>query len=337
MLERTVDVIYGLTGQTVECYPPEWAEGVPSTASCSVYAGDVSLDDDAEFSPTVTVDSVNTVVKSASGYSQSNPKRLNVSDTTSVTVGRFYRVANAYGQVELVKVAAISTNTYVDCEDDLAYDYATSDTFKGVRMSFTVDATWVATEENLLGARSSGDTADMTFADMGLDAAEGGTARIPSYKAVFAYTVNSITRRHYLYLRLVRQAAKHGVTYKDLLPYLPEVLNDEYKDRRGRQCRDVIDAAWAEVRADILQAGHRPEQFRDTEQVNGLVLWKTIELYGASGLQPNGWTPELFTQRASQEYQRRFAAAVDGLAADVDQGTSGGVTGTPTRMLTFRS
>jgi len=290
----------------------------------------VSLDDGAEFSPTVTVDSVATTVDVASGYSQSNRRLLYVSDTASIAIGRFYRVANAAGQVELVKPVGIASGDYLTLEDDLAYDYAiTTSTLKGVRMTFPVDATWVADESNILGASVTADASDAWDGD--------ATRPNPAYKAVWTYTVNSIVRRHYSYLRLVRQPSRHNVTYKDLQRYLPEVLLEEYRDQRGLQCRDMIDAAWGEVRADIIGDGYRPEQIRDTELVNLLVTLRTVLRYASAGLAPDKRDPEQFIAQMSKEYTDRYARTIANLRVDIDQGDEGAATTEPARTLWFRS
>src|SRR5688572_27601216 len=90
MSSRTIEIVYGQTGQVVETYPDEWRAGVPSSATCSVYDGRKGLDESAEFSPAVTVDSVSTTVDQASGYSQTNQKRLYIASTSGLVAGRQY-------------------------------------------------------------------------------------------------------------------------------------------------------------------------------------------------------------------------------------------------------
>src|SRR3990167_7941596 len=136
MADRTRDVIYGLTGQIIDTYPPEGAEGVPSSATCSVFDGDRSSDDTADFTPTVTIDSVSTTVDVASGYSQTQHNKLSIAATTSIVVGRQYLAENTYGQREIVTPKYIASGDYLELENDLAYDYpVTTSTLKGIRMT----------------------------------------------------------------------------------------------------------------------------------------------------------------------------------------------------------
>mgnify|MGYP001607003175 CR=1 FL=1 len=150
MADQTAEITYNISGQIVETYPPEMDEGPPSSATCSVFDGDRSLDDTADFSPTVTVDAASLTVSSSSGYSQTNRRKVNFSSTTGLAIGRLYRLLNADSQWEIARCTRIVTNSYIEVEDDLKYDYGTTATLKGLRMTFTVDATWVATEANIL-------------------------------------------------------------------------------------------------------------------------------------------------------------------------------------------
>lgn len=314
MADRTVELVYNLTGQTVETYPPEWPEGVPSSASASVYDGTRSNDDTADFSPAVTVDPVSTTVDVASGYSQTNRKRLYVAATTNIVVGREYLLENTDGQKELVTPTRVVSGDYIDLESDLAYDYAiTTSTLKGLRMVFTVDAAWVATESNILDPSEQ------------------------SYRVIWAYTVNSIVRRHYTYLRLVRQPSKHGVSIDSLKEYWPDLQSEEYAETRGQQFRYAIDAAYDRVRAEVISAGYRPEQIRDTEIVDELVRAKTFYVIASMGIAPSGRDVESFINQTREDYERLFNNTVNAvLKVAIDTGAEGNINPEPMRQVWFR-
>lgn len=312
MTERTAEMIYGLTGQTFAIYPPEWSEGVPSSATCSVYEGEDGYDDTAEFSPAVTIDTVSTTVDAASGYSQTNRKKINLTATTSIAVGEFYLVGNAYGQRELVRVTKIASADYVEVDADLAYDYTTADTFKGVRMSATVDATWVATEANIIGPD------------------------VPSYRVRWAYTVNSIARRYYSYLRLVRQQATHGVTLATLRQYYHDLPAEEEAGSRGTQFRGLIDAAYGDVRQDVIRAGIKPDQIRDTETMSKLIVYRALALAARKGQLPGSRNPDAVAREWQAEYAALLASTVTAvLRIGVDQGTEGATTRSPIQQPWF--
>lgn len=329
MIERTADIIYGLTGQSVETYSPEWSEGAPSSATAVVWAGTASQDGTSEFTPTVTADATSLTVDTASGYSQANRRRLNVGSTSGASVGRLYLLDNGNGQRELVKPMSVVTNDFLDLEDDLAYDYASGvSTVTGLRLSFTIDPTWVVTESKLSGTSVIGTVRNVTTLLTG--------QRRPSYKVIWAYSVNAIARRHYTYLRLVRQKAQHGVTVHDLKRYVPEIMLGDYKDARGNQARDLIDAAWDAVRGDILTEGHRPEQLRDTELLDQLVLRKAVYFAAWRGQVPAGWDAVAYAEQRRLDYEKFFARVFGGMRIDVDQGKEGGATVEPFRPFFFK-
>lgn len=313
MIKRTVELIYGQTGQLVENYPPEWLEGVPSSASALVFRGSQDADDtaNAEFTPSVTIDAVSTTVDASSGYSQTNRRTLFLTATTSIEIGRHYRLENAAGQVEIVTPVAIAAADSVTCDDDLRYDYASGATFKGLRMVFTVDATWVADESNMLPPTT------------------------PPYRVIWTYTLDSLVRRDYTYLRLVRQVSKHNVSIKTLQKYWPDVGWEEAIQRRGQGFTYLIDAAWDRVRIDIITSGYRPDQFRDQEIVDQLVLLKSLQLLAMTGVSPPGRDVDAWAEETKQDYDNLLAKAVLNLKALIDEGTSGGITVKPTQVFWF--
>src|SRR5689334_9133267 len=95
-----VALISGLTGQEVPFYPTAAAvlrDGAASAATYYVRGGTTSNDESAEFSGTATLDATSTTVDAASGYSQANRHKLNLTATTNIVVGRRYLVSNATG------------------------------------------------------------------------------------------------------------------------------------------------------------------------------------------------------------------------------------------------
>src|SRR3990167_1790622 len=209
MSDRVTEIIYNLTGQTVELYPPEWVEGVPSSATCEVFAPHESNDGTAEFTPTVTVDSTSVALTAAAGVAQGNRRTLTAGWGTALTAARRYVIANVSSQRELITPIAATRST-ATLQEDLAYDYpVTTSTVKGIRMTFPLDATWVADESKING---------LTY---------------PPYRVLWTYTVATVVRKHWTYLRLSRQKAKHGVTHADLTKYHPDLLLEETRERRG--------------------------------------------------------------------------------------------------------
>lgn len=311
--KRTVEILYGHTGAIVETYPDEALEGIPSAASVSIYRGDQSMDEAAEFTASVTIDPTSTTVDVASGYSQTNRRLLYIAATSDMANGRQYLLANAFAQREIVTPRGLASADYATLEKDLLYDYAiTSSTLKGIRMVFTVDATWVATESKILSP----------FA--------------PSYKALWSYTLNSISRRQATYIRLVRQYFKAGVDLRDLEEYWPDLSNEQYSEQHGEAFTRVIDGALDAVRVDIKVAGHEPTIIRDTEIIHQLCRFRALLSLGEMGLAPGSRDVELYITERRTAYTNLLNAAIaSALKVDVDQGTEGAVTPNPIQQLFF--
>jgi hypothetical protein len=310
---RAVEVIFGQTGQIVECYPDEWQEGVPSSASVSVFDGMKGMDETAEFTASVTIDSVSTTVDVASGYSQTNKSRLYIASSASIATGRQYLAENVLANRELVTPRGIASNDYLDLEEDLQYDYPiTTSTLKGMRMTFPVDDTWVAAEENLL------------------------TPEYPSYKAVWTYTQNSIVRRQYTYLDLVRQPFKHGVVLRDLNQYFPDLPYEQFIAQHGEAFRKIIHGAFKQLRVDIKRAGYRPSIIRDNEIINHLVILGSLLKIAQTGLSPGNRDIETYVNERKAEYDSLLAGTITAaLKVEVDQSTQGGVTKPALQQLWF--
>jgi hypothetical protein len=311
---RTIELIYGQTGQVVEHYPPEMLEGVPSSASAIVFRGSQDADDtgNAEFAPAVSIDAVATTVDAASGQSQPLRRRLYLTATTGIAVGRQYRLANAAGQREVVVPVAVVTDDYLTLQDDLKYDYTTADALTGSRLSWTVDATWVADESNLLHPE------------------------LPPYRVIWTYTIASLVRRDYSYLRLVRQVSTHHVTLRTIQGYWPDVSLDEQLNRRGQGFDYMISAAWDRVRIDIITSGYKPDQFRDTEIIDQLVTLKALQVMAMMGMFPSGRDPEAWAAETKLDYDNLLGRSILNLKAQIDQSTSGAIAQRPAEGLWFR-
>src|SRR5687768_5184822 len=122
-----VALTYNVTGQVVSFFPPIaelLANGAPtSAATYKVYGGTQGNDETPKFTGTASLDAVATTVDAASGYSTTNRQKVNLTATTSITVGYRYLLENANGQRETVVVTYIASADYVLVEEPLCYDY----------------------------------------------------------------------------------------------------------------------------------------------------------------------------------------------------------------------
>lgn len=304
-------LVYGQTGQVLEFYPPEWVLGALSgTTTYSIWRAGDSNDDTVQLSGNATSDAVSTTFDAASGYSQTNRRKANLTATTSIDVGKAYVIANAYGQRERVVPTLIASADYVELENDLAYSYTTADTFKGLRQYFTIDATFIATESKINQSGSP-------------------------YRVLWTYTVNSIVYKHWTYFDVVRQARQHNVNFQDLMELFPDLGQSEWLEQRGQKFGKQIDAAWDRVRFDAQMNGLDLNDVRDSdldEVVRSCAIWKIAE----AGVCPGGWDVPTWEVKRAEQYKADFGRAIAVQNLKVSQSREGGITQTPLRPITFR-
>jgi len=315
---QTTEIVYNRTGQSVEFYPPQAAQealGVPSSVTASVYDGARSNDDTADFAPTVTVDSVDTTVDVACGQTNtpSNRRKIPLAATTSIVAGRLYLLDSGNGSHrEVVEVAKISSGDHVESVTELAYDYAvTASTFKGLRCTFPVDATWVTTESNVLRPTQA------------------------SYRVRWQYTVGGTVYNYETYLRLVRNPFGHTLTPQDLMASWPGIFQRETRDGRGEKFKRLLASAEDRVRADVLAEGYRPEQIKDTEVRDRLVLLAFEYELGRKVGPPEGRDQADFVREAAQEYGVLFGKTISTLRLALDSSVEGAINEKPIQRYFF--
>lgn len=303
---------YGQTGQVVEFYPPEWVLGaVTGTPTYSIWEALDSNDDTAELSGNATVDSVSATVDQASGYSQTNRKRLYIDLTTGVTRGRPLILANGLTQREIVVPDGIASNDYLELDADLAYDYPVSvSTLKGWRLYFTIDSTWVQDESNI------------------------NSARYP-YRVRWSYTIDSVSYQRWTNLDLVRQQAKPSINVQDLLDSWPDLKGQDWIEQRGKGFQPQIDAAERRVDFDARLHGTDPNTLRDQQLYDGVLLSAVKLELAEAGICPGNRTIEPFIAERKKQYQDDFMQAIGVLKIPVDQGKEGAITDRPFVQPTF--
>ena len=313
---QTAEIVYGRTGQVVDAYFPECVRdvlGIPSAVTASVYFGQDGNDSTADFSPSVSVDSVSTTLSAAAGQSQAAGlrNRLSVASATGLAPGVMYLLDNNSSQREVVELKKIASTT-LDVVHDLQYEYPiTVSTLKGVRAYFTVNADWVADEANIL------------------DAAE------PSYRVRWQYTVGGTVYNHQTYLRLVRKPFKSSVTYLDVVGRWPSILDGQDRNMRGDKLAKMISAAEATVRSDIVAEGYKPEQFNDTENIDRLVNLALDYQMARFHRAPAERDREAFIMECKGEYGQLLSKMVSTLKLDLDTGTDGASTQEPPQRFFF--
>lgn len=312
-------VIFNITGQVLEWYPPMselLRGGAPSAASTyAVFAGVDSNDDTPRFQGTATLDPVSLTVASASGYSQSNRNRLNLTPT-GVAVGRKYLLSNSTSQRELVRVKALGSN-YADVEDSLAYDYALNDTLVGLRQVLTVPASFVQDEGNInvFGSLRHGALLP------NMDADTNG----PPFRLVYTYSISSLTKTDWATFDVVRKAAKANLSIEQLNGIVPDVLLYEWSQTRGTKFVAQLDAAERDVEIDTRLAGYDPDAIIDPELWERIVLQRWAVVIGKGMLFTQRETP-VWLPVVEADYSALFQKAIGTTCRVwIDTGTTGAI------------
>ncbi len=279
------DITFDVTGQKVYFDAPE---GRPSSVtSATVFGWDVSDDDTAESAigtPTVDADP-DVVIAADSGYGQSDARILNVDDSADFVVGRTYLVTSVAGAHESFICAEVGDDT-VTAQHPLHNAYTADDAVQSTRITATVDPSWVADEANLRD-------------DAGPN---------PHYRVRWVYVLaDDSVRVVDTYFNLVRYAGTHGVLPQDVEAMSPGWLDRLPSDHRNTQGRALIDEAYREVRMDVHQIDIAASSLAESEIVDGLVKYKTIELGEYARVLAGGGSSEA-VMLSQKRYQERLDA-----------------------------
>lgn len=204
------------------------------------------------------MDTLSRSPSSAAGPGTPNPRRVSMASTTGIEVGRTYLMREG-GRSELVEVAGLSTDAYVDLRHALVGSYTTAATLEGVTMLALLPDEIAATTR---------------YADYD-----------EPLRIVWTYANGE---RHQQQIRVVRQDHsdhdKAGVLKKlrSLYPNIVSKLSDASGDHLG----DLVDMVRDMVHAEILADGERPETRLLGDQGEWAVTWRVLLHLAAQGLAP---------------------------------------------------
>lgn len=282
---RTVqEIALDVTGQLVYHDAPE---GRPSSVtSCDVYRWDFSDDQPPESAVgAASVESdPNTTLDAAAGETESDPRLVPLTATTGCAESRSYLIASATGLREWVLIESIASGVSVTAKHPLHNEYAIGSTFQSTRMQATVDSAWVSDLSNLVGASDVGPN--------------------PMFRVRWVYVVSGTTYVADTYFNLVRYAGRHGVTPQDMDSMVPGWLDSLPTDHRNDQGRRLIDDAYREVKLDMHQVDLAASQVAESEVIDELVRYKTLEL-GEWAKFFRGVGDERRAAKASERYTTR--------------------------------
>jgi len=316
-MDKRIALIYGVSGQVVEWFPPEWDKGVPSAATLRVFRGDQSNDDTPVLTPAVTVDATNLALSSAAGYSQvtaaGGRKRIPLASTAGLVLRpRPYLIENNEGpQRELLRLARIVANQYVENERDLFNDYASGVSFvKGLRLSWTMDTTFVSTLNNL------------------------NSEQYP-YRAEWSYTIGGGPARHWIYFDIVRAAKQTGVTVEDLIDVHSSLFLQEPRDQRNQLAARLLEAGWKRLQKDLMLMGVDPNTIAEGQLLDELHVGATLLCAAENGRCPPNQAPADYLRQRLASYRRDLELAVTGNQLKKSENQDGSITPDPCRPMIF--
>lgn len=261
ILRETTELIYNVTGKTLPLRVLQGRASANPTVEC--YHVTESDEADARWSATATREAVDTTVSAAAGKSETNPREIQLADVSSITRGRLYLVAEESRQ-EWVEVTEILSDR-VRVRHALQNDYSTSATFQSTYIDVTVDATWIADEQNI----------------------DDHATPYPEWRLRWPVTVGGTTETYYTWFRVVRVPSRLQVTLADLAARFPEVVHLIPPDEQGDRAQKVLDAAARRFRADLAQRG-----IGDTGVGESFLLDEALTLAALLTCAENGWHPK---------------------------------------------
>ncbi|MAH46064.1 hypothetical protein CMI37_09540 [Candidatus Pacearchaeota archaeon] len=261
---------------TFDC-PQGRATGTPT---CSLYKPDGTL----LVEPAVTNDSVDTTINATAAAGATS---LTVVSGTGIVAGRRYLIDNTTNEPEWVWVKSVSGTT-VTLHDAVAYAYASSHTFRGVRMSVLVNA------------------GDVT----------GDAARLEGYEARWEYAVGGITHHpieQWDAVRTMWPPLGEVVPQWQFLNYSSGLMDDEMEGD-GLDFSQDLKVADENVRRDLLARGTKPSRYRDVNAFQRPIMERCLLDYAVKGVfLPAVWQddPQSWLDLRRREYQSALVDAMN--------------------------
>lgn len=296
-MRSTSNVIYGITGQTLEYRVPQ---GRPTSATGEVFYDTGTDDSTPLWTFTATVDSVNTTLTAASGLGQTDATKLNVSPTSFVTT-RKYLISEA-SMKEWITPAQIAAAA-VYARHPLQNAYTTSATVVGTTLIATVDSTFIA------DASYISDQKDQN----------------PGYRVRWEIVVGSTTTVAYTFFDVVRSIVTHQVDIEDINARAPGLMDTLPIDYRTEQGRPLLDAAWQSVQAKLASIGVDTDALRDDQILDELVVLRSLCILALGGWRPSTYdSVGAYLAAVTEEYntflEQHFSVT---LKHRIAEGTSG--------------
>lgn len=245
-MER-LEVTKGQTGQLVWFRATEGRPSATPSVGLKDSGGAVLK---ASSTTNVTLDTVNTTVNATAA---AGVKQLTVASGTGIVRGRTYRVQNALGQVEWVRVVGI-TGTTVTLDEPTEYAYAAADAFQATEFYYTLQTADVAILRELCVATAT-------------------------------YSVTGqVTGPLLAAFDVVLHPLANPLTVERLKERWPDVAAQEQTEQRGEDFARQRVAAWDLVRRGLRHRGFRPACVVTSEDLCEWGLWELALILQEGGV-----------------------------------------------------
>lgn len=316
------EVIFNLTGQTLFYDPPEGRPSGTPTVSVYLATNDDETGTEAATTGSCSVDSVSTTFSASLGDTS-----ITVASGTGITRGRRYLVTDGDGDREWVEVLSV-TGTTVGLRQPLKNTYAASSTFKGCRISISVDSTWVADKSNI------SDILDPSGRAWRTDELANPIAGAAGYRARWSYTVDSIATIGVSFFDLVRYQAKNLVNPLDVDRRFPGWIDRLPTDYQEDQGQGLIDEAFQAIKMDALGDNEVVRRIRNTEVLRELTIYRANVIAQEAAMFGDGSNADQ-VKAAQDLYEARYKLLLREPKVPVDQ-AGGGASAQAQRLPAWR-
>jgi len=185
-----------------------------------------------------------TTVDAASGYSQTDPRVINLASVASLVFLGKYLAINSDQQREAVQLRSVPDDGACETLEALEFDYAVGDTFEEPSASYELGST--------------------VTANVGLNYRARFTATMPD---------GSIETRDVLF-DVVYHRLEQPVTEQTISLYDPMLLDLLPANLRGTRWSELLGKAWVAVYQDLVTNGLIPSRYLDQERLVMLHLYR---------------------------------------------------------------
>lgn len=285
-MRTTQDILFGVSGQALTFDAPE---GRPSSVvSVEIFENRDGDDGTAEDAiggfPTIETNP-NTTLDAASGFGQADRRRVALTATTGIEVGRTYLLAD--GSREWIEVVDVASADSVTARYPLQGTYDIGATFQSTRITQALDAVWAADENNLSGDDPNG-----------------------RYRVRWQYIVDGATYVHDSYFDLRRYSGSVSLSALDVEALVPGWIDRLPLDHRRDQGARLLREAHRAVKLDLHAIDREDAGLANAEIVDELVRYKAIELSEWANAFARSGSDFTRHDEAKKAYSARFDALV---------------------------